>query len=122
MEIALARILCDQGISTALAFDAAAKFAYTTTRSRGQVEREAGLPFPPARGQTVLAVSDGKAQITTLDELGMHPVFLGQAEALTVVDAGRVFRDVCKRAGYEPDRLLAAVYKDGPRILEVITE
>ncbi|WP_306043867.1 hypothetical protein [Mameliella sp. MMSF_3455] len=119
MEFALARALTVQGMSPKIAFQAAAKVAYFTTRERGSVQRESGFPFPASKGVTVLAAVNSMdatdfPQVTTADRL---QVFRGGADAVTLVNVSKVFRDVCERIGADPSAVLQEAYSDHPRPL-----
>ena len=122
MEIAVARVFLDNGAPAAQSFQAAAQFAYRTTRVRGQVLREAGFPFPITKQQTLVALYDGKAEVTTDEYLSINPAILGRSEAVTIVNATRVFCDVVRRLGDDPHDVLSQVYTDGPRAVEEVKD
>ncbi|SEJ87825.1 hypothetical protein MAA5396_03560 [Marinovum algicola] len=120
MEFAVAHALTLQGFSVADAFSVAAKVAYTTTRERGLVLREAGFPFPECEGVSFLAITGGDAltsDVLTADRLMLHPALRGSADAVTLLNVSKVFRDVCNRIGDNPSEVLNAVYENYPREL-----
>lgn len=122
MEIAVARVFLDNGAPAAQSFEAAAQFAYRTTRERGRVLREAGFPFPIAQYQTLIALCDGEITVVNEDELRMNAAVLGQSEVVTIVNATRVFCDVARRLGEDPEELISQVYADGPRVIEEVKD
>ncbi len=122
MEIAYARAFVDQGMRPKEAFRAAAKVAYTTSRrSNGKgldVVREAGFPFPPNKDGTLALAFDGRTEVVMTGEAILHGAFKSNVEAMTVVNIGRVFRDVCERMGFDADQVLREVYAGAPRRIE----
>lgn len=122
MEIAIGRVFLDNGAPAAQSFQAAAQFAYSPKLVRGRIEREAGFPFPIAKYQTLVTLCDGKITVVNEDELRMNAAVLGQSEAVIIVNATRVFCDVVKRLGHDPQEVLSQVYADGPRVIEDVKD
>jgi hypothetical protein len=114
MHMAMGAELVRLGMSPAVAFAAAARFAYRANMDGDKIVRRCGLPFHWQIGQTLFVVPSGQPEkadaVASKDgTLALWEV-PGMAKSFAVIDAGDLFDRTAKALNIDPVQYLNTAY------------